>query len=439
MYYIKSINEIPFNLKSIIIILIGVISLSICQVSLIQSADKEKDFFYLDALNFYTPDSTKSRLDVYIEFPLNNLEFSRSKLDPNVYSSKIDFTVEIMNNEGRNVVNKFYKEEIITARTDIEYLSENSKIIVENYYLEPGKYKLKVTSNEQSTKKSFSQERDVSVRDFLVKQLSISDVMVLSRYEVDNNKKSITPDISRNVYDMDTFYLFFFVYKSFDDSKIDINVNIRDSKNNLIYNIGDFLDSSKGLDFQNQVFIKVPLPNLSFDNYSTEITVISSQYSSTITAGFVYMNKDFPLSLKNIDLLVLQLQYVANETELSYIKDGKTDAEKRKRFLEFWKSKDPTPNTKKNETMIEYYGRLKYANAHFSTPYSEGWKSDMGMVYIIFGLPSNIDRHPYEMGTKPYEVWDYYDINREFVFVDETGFGDYRLITPIYDDLKFKK
>jgi hypothetical protein len=63
----------------------------------------------------------------------------------------------------------------------------------------------------------------------------------------------------------------------------------------------------------------------------------------------------------------------------------------------------------------------------------------MGMVYVIFGEPSNIERHPYDMDQKPYEIWDYYDINRQFVFLDNTGFGDYRLITPIWDTFRYAK
>ena len=57
----------------------------------------------------------------------------------------------------------------------------------------------------------------------------------------------------------------------------------------------------------------------------------------------------------------------------------------------------------------------------------------MGMIYILFGPPTSVDRHPFEVDSKPYEVWNYYQINKQFVFLDESGFGDYRLITPLSD------
>jgi len=54
-------------------------------------------------------------------------------------------------------------------------------------------------------------------------------------------------------------------------------------------------------------------------------------------------------------------------------------------------------------------------------------------VFIVLGSPNNVDRHPFDYDSKPYEVWSYYEFNRQVVFVDETGFGDYKLLTPIWD------
>jgi len=83
--------------------------------------------------------------------------------------------------------------------------------------------------------------------------------------------------------------------------------------------------------------------------------------------------------------------------------------------------------------MNEYYARVKIANQRYSH-YFDGWKTDMGMVYITYGDPNDIERHPFDMDQKPYEIWQYYDLNREFTFIDATGFGDYRLTSPIWDE-----
>ena len=85
--------------------------------------------------------------------------------------------------------------------------------------------------------------------------------------------------------------------------------------------------------------------------------------------------------------------------------------------------------------MEEYYSRVEYANKNFSH-YQAGWKTDMGMVFILFGSPNNVERHPFDIDSKPYEIWSYYDYNRSVIFVDESGFGDYQLLTPIWDMLQ---
>ena len=118
------------------------------------------------------------------------------------------------------------------------------------------------------------------------------------------------------------------------------------------------------------------------------------------------------------------------------MRNGKTAEEREKRFIKF-KRMTFSPNTSKNEIMIEYYARVQTANERY-TNYFDGWKSDMGMVYIIYGDPSSIERYPFSQNSKPYEVWDYYEINRRFTFIDNTGFGDYRLTNPIWDQERNK-
>ncbi len=134
-----------------------------------------------------------------------------------------------------------------------------------------------------------------------------------------------------------------------------------------------------------------------------------------------------------MNLLIDQLIYIANGDELEKIKNASSNELKEKYFIDFWRSKDPSPNTNKNELMVEYYKRIKMANERYSH-WIDGWKTDMGMVFIIFGEPSNIERFPFTENTKPYEIWQFYNANKEFVFVDDTGFGDYKLTTPIWDE-----
>lgn len=399
----------------------------------------EAELFNLDVLNFYSTEGTRSRVDVYVEIPLKNMEFKKSKTAKNTFVSKFDLNIDVKDKEGNVIYNNVSKEEVSTQETGQEYLSQNSQILTRNLFLPPGDYDLVVSVFEQSTKKRLEKDKKIKVEDYSTPPLSISDVMIVSRFSSNDGKRVITPDVGRNVAAIDTFYLFYYIYKNNDDEKVDVNCRILDPEKKEVYSKKETIDLSGGLSFQNLVFMPVPTSDLGFGKYTIEISAASNNYNASTDSYFENLTVDFPMPLKEIDGLIDQLQYIAKGEEMDFMRDAKTDVEKQKRFLEFWKKKDPSPNTKRNEVMQEYYRRVISANKFFGNTYSQGWRTDMGMVYIIFGEPNNIERHPYDMDSKPYEIWDYYQDNKQFVFIDNTGFGDYRLVTPIWDTFRFEK
>ena len=81
------------------------------------------------------------------------------------------------------------------------------------------------------------------------------------------------------------------------------------------------------------------------------------------------------------------------------------------------------------------------ANARFSSTFKKGWKTDRGMIYIKNGEPDEIERHPYQMDKKAYEIWYYYSIEGgvQYIFVDIRGMGELQLVhstarNEIHDD-----
>jgi GWxTD domain-containing protein len=66
----------------------------------------------------------------------------------------------------------------------------------------------------------------------------------------------------------------------------------------------------------------------------------------------------------------------------------------------------------------------------YSRAFSEGWRTDRGRVYIIFGAPNDIEAVPLVIDRIPHEIWYYYGSgsSERFVFADRTGTGDYEQI-----------
>jgi GWxTD domain-containing protein len=135
-----------------------------------------------------------------------------------------------------------------------------------------------------------------------------------------------------------------------------------------------------------------------------------------------------PASITDLGQAIRQLKYVATTEENKRLRQA-DPSDRERLFREFWQRRDPTPKTEQNELMDEYYLRVQYANENFSTN-REGWETDRGRIYVIYGPPTDIERHPFEADSRPYEIWYYSQIARRFVFVDYTGFGDYTLASP---------
>jgi GWxTD domain-containing protein len=144
------------------------------------------------------------------------------------------------------------------------------------------------------------------------------------------------------------------------------------------------------------------------------------------------------------DWLEKDVAYIITDEERKAFKKLATDDEREHFIEEFWRRRDPDPDTDENEFREEYYERIAYANEHYASGIP-GWKTDRGRIYITFGKPDEVESHPaggtyqresYEGGgstsTYPFERWFYRYIagvgsGVEIEFVDPTGSGEYRI------------
>src|SRR6266851_4765411 len=144
------------------------------------------------------------------------------------------------------------------------------------------------------------------------------------------------------------------------------------------------------------------------------------------------------------DWLEKDVTYIITDEERKAFKKLATDDERERFIEEFWRRRDPDPDTEENEFKEEYYERIAYANEHFASgiPW---WKSDRGRIWIMYGKPDERETHPmggnydrpsYKGGgmttTYPFETWFYRYLpgvgsGIEIEFVDPTGSGEYRI------------
>jgi GWxTD domain-containing protein len=134
--------------------------------------------------------------------------------------------------------------------------------------------------------------------------------------------------------------------------------------------------------------------------------------------------------------LVAALDYIAYPREMAFITAGDTPQERRRRFDAFWGALVPDRRVASNLLRL-YFERVEEANLLF-TSHKAGWKTDRGMVYVIFGAPGYVET------TFEGETWHYGygegDAASTFVFEragyygDRSPLGHYVLVRqPVYE------
>ncbi len=157
---------------------------------------------------------------------------------------------------------------------------------------------------------------------------------------------------------------------------------------------------------------------------------------SSVKSGVTlfHFNENFP-QVGTPEELIAPLRYLTTKKEFSELISSENNKDA---VDKFWLGIGSNSDRAK-ELIRQYYNRVQDANRFF-TSYVEGWKSDRGMIYIVFGAPNVI----YKTGVS--ENWLYGEENNfmsiNFNFMKVTNpFSDNDFIlerSPIYKANYFK-
>jgi GWxTD domain-containing protein len=116
-----------------------------------------------------------------------------------------------------------------------------------------------------------------------------------------------------------------------------------------------------------------------------------------IKDGFTFLNlgTTYP-RLTSPETMIEPLSYLASQDEMT---DLRTAVKPKAALDEFW-IKCGGNVDKARELIRIYYTRALYSNYYF-TSYKEGWRSERGMIYIIYGPPDKVYK------TSEGESWGY--------------------------------
>ncbi|MEW6456363.1 MAG: GWxTD domain-containing protein [Acidobacteriota bacterium] len=164
--------------------------------------------------------------------------------------------------------------------------------------------------------------------------------------------------------------------------------------------------------------------------------------------NFIYFSSEIFYSLEKPELppkykkwLDEEVVYIITPKEREMFLKIESDELRDKFIEEFWKQRDPTPGTPKNELKEEHYRRIEYANKWFGRHSSKpGWMTDQGRIYIILGEPISRQNFSGEFQIYPCELWFYQGNVSQglepffyILFYRKHGVGDYQIYSPSID------
>lgn len=419
----KKINLFITFLFSISIIPIGLSG----QVEMNNRKTQNLPDFHYDAVNVMAPGQPdKSRLNIFLKIAYDELQFLKKEGN---YQARYEVTAALLDKSGDQVDGKIWDQTIQVQNFDETNKPDVYDLTNSFMDVSPGNYKLSIGIIDMETGARQTKTRELSLRDFYKEKLALSDISFVSNVEVDSlGIKSIYPEVTdadKTV--TDKLFAYFEIYSFLPGETVEVHYKIIDLNKKVQYenHYTRRKTSPRTLDY-----IPIELDSLGPQKYIFELTIQENEKKVSEKKLFNSRWSELPESADDIDEAIEQIRYYANRQEWKKLK-GARDEEKLKVFNEYWEQHDPTPGTPQNETKEEYYQRVAVANSNFTVLNRHGWRTDMGMLYIILGPPDDIEREAYPRGSKPYQIWYYYRYNRRFIFVDHVGFGEYRLETPI--------
>ena len=402
-----------------------IISIYVILLSIIYAQGLDRNIDQFKTNSFIRP-VTKDSIEVlsFMEVSSNALQFLKKD---NLFEAKYEVTIAVLDDNKEKKSSQLFSDTIIVEKFGDTTSKIKKKIITTTFVLPLDSYTVTSSLKDLDIKLSGKKEQEIDLK-YLSKSTSL---------------KIYNPIFLRQGKGSWGFGLNKFptvANRVISDNNI-ISVNQYVVLNPGPYSITMSVISDKKVQWEDSIdavsegdvvshLVNIPIKDIDKRDLTIKVVVNQNDSVSSKSSPFKIKNTMLFDGIDNIDTALAQMSYILTSKEKKELKNLK-QSEKEKFFKTVWAKRDPIVKTKANELMEEYYSRVTFAEENFSRGTSGGWKSDMGMVYILFGKPDDMTRSMNMQGSYNYEKWYYFKVGEEFTFIDDYGFGDYRLKTPL--------
>ncbi len=428
-----------------------------CVVSPAHSQNLDVNFDF----STFRYDTSKSFMELYYNFSLAGLKLVKSDslyVDSLMFNIKLEETGSDSNALGQSWAVPVAAHDTTAADLNQAFVGQIGLAV------RPGNYLMRVEATDHNNSISVdSVVGHITVPAYSFKKLQVSDIELCSNITEAGsgphgifykNTYNVIPN-AREVYGAGLPIIFYYaeVYNIPDsarDSVFTVESEVRDSFGQVLKSRTirkrKFGDTSVEVGTVNGSDLKTG----SYTFLLTIVDSVANEYARSSRRFFVYnpglgapenpgssrlgasmLSTVFAsMGLQEIDREFEEARYIATSREKEEFGQLHSLPAKRQFLFDFWQKRNPDPVMSTNKYRIDYLQRVAYANDHFRVGATPGWKTDRGRIYITYGKPDQVESHPNESSSKPYEIWYYNSIQGgvSFDFVDRTGFGDYTLV-----------
>lgn len=311
----------------------------------------------------------------------------------NIIESK-QYTLDI-NKEDPNIV---YSQDILTFQKEI--------------VVDPGDYRVNFTLTDNNSDKKISSSARTFIPDPESNITNLTNIMLMGKNmeDEDPNWSPITTyDVPGRV---DSLKFTFQVTNNDSDEPMTVDSRLVRFKSDTNYaqpmhynRPSDMSINYKGIDYSDEeaiqttqrkllepgnVLIEFTFGQQQRGNYRFEVEADNKSADSEMykARDFGVKSKNYP-SIQSAREMARPLVYLMENKEYNQLME-KNNSDSLKRAIDrFWLENIGDPN--KAKSIIEkYFNRVEEANKRFSN-FKEGWKTDRGMMFILFGPPWYID------------------------------------------------
>ncbi len=375
---------------------------------------------FVGSLSFFAgPSGDSTSIVVTVSIANRSLRF---RMEGDRYRASYDVAIEIRS--GLTLVQEIRSREDVRVLAFRETTRDDESILFRQVVnLAPGTYDVRLTVRDGSATRGSAVEATIGVPRFAEGTVSSPTPVYEAR---PREQLAAPPDIlptprSTAVFGRDSVFMIYAEGYG-PGTSLPVSVVVRaDESNTILWS--DTVNFVRRGDHFSSTF-PVPVARLGVGVMTLGIN--SGSRDTVRVPIFVAFGEELPVA--TFAQMLDYLRYFVSAQRLQTMREASPEA-RAGLWAAFLRETDPVPQTPAHEGLRDYFSRIARANIQFREEGQAGWLTDRGRVAVALGQPDQIyEPTMSDIGQRGRTlVWEYREHRLQVVFVDQTGFGRWRM------------